>query len=97
MRLNANEMKIYGSAVAQKLNHSKGPVHVLIPTQGFSVYSGEGGPFYDPESDWVFIETLTSELDQKIPVEKIHAHINDPEFSEAVLKRFQGIVKRENR
>ncbi len=50
------EMERIASVMAEKLNRSKGPLLVLIPLRGFSIYCHPGEAMFDPERDAVFIK-----------------------------------------
>jgi uncharacterized protein (UPF0261 family) len=86
-RTNAEEMQTIARAVAEKLNkhENKGLVKFVIPTEGFSSLSVEGGALYDPESDQIFIDELRKNLDPQIEVIEVHTHINTREFAQAVV------------
>lgn len=94
MRLNADEMRLLGKTIGEKLNLATGPVKVLIPTRGFSSWNIKGREFYDPDSDREFINSLKSSLKPTIPVQEIDAHINDRQFAEAVVKEFLQLHSR---
>lgn len=93
MRVNADEFKLAGKVIAGKLNRTKGPIKVLIPTRGFSSLDQKGKPFYDPDADEVFINSLKSNLKASIPVREIDANINDDQFADAVVQEFLQLAK----
>jgi len=87
--LNANvklthvEMSSAAELMAQRLNKAKGPVQILVPLRGWSIYGAQGGVFYDPEANSIFLKTLYDKLDsQKITVQEADAHINDESFAD---------------
>jgi uncharacterized protein (UPF0261 family) len=81
------ELHQVGREIGEKLSRSKGPVTVVIPMQGFSVYSRVGGPMYDPEADAGFIDAISA-FPGKIKVVKVDAHISDERFIDAVMDAF---------
>jgi len=83
MRTTPEECAQLGRILAEKLNHSTGPVKVLLPLRGGSVISAPGGPFHDPAADAAFFSALKSNLRWDIPVQELDAAINDPQFAEA--------------
>jgi uncharacterized protein (UPF0261 family) len=87
VKLNADEMKRVGETIARKLNHANGPARVLIPTRGFSDLGVEGGVFFDPEADRVFIKALTKSLRKSIEVTKVNANINDDDFAQMIADK----------
>jgi len=81
------EMKTIALEVAGKLNQheNKKLVKFIIPTEGFSSISVEGGAIHDPESDRTFIEELKKNLDPEIEIIEVPTHINSPEFARATV------------
>jgi uncharacterized protein (UPF0261 family) len=92
MRTSADELKLIGETVARKLNLGVGPLKVLVPTLGFSVFDCEGGIFYDPAADKAFIHSLKSSLNKAIEVKEVDAHLNDDEFVKEVVNEFQDLL-----
>lgn len=88
VRLSGDEMERLGRIVAEKLNRAKGPCHFFIPLRGFSFPDREGLEHWDPGGNRIFIEALKKNLRPDIPCDEIDAHVNDPEFSEIVTKKF---------
>ena len=60
---------------------------------GFSAFDRQGGPFYDPEGPEFFGKTLKKYLQPGISLHLLPHHINDPEFSEAVLESLEQVLK----
>ena len=88
MQVNADEFKTAAKVIADKLNQAKGPVHILVPRRGFSAADKEGEPFFDPEADKVFIDSLKSHMKSSIQVREVDAHMNDTEFVEEIVQEF---------
>jgi uncharacterized protein (UPF0261 family) len=86
-RSSYTELQQVGREIGEKLSRSKGPVTVVIPMQGLSVYSRVGGPMYDPEADAGFIDAISA-FTGKIKVVKVDAHISDEKFIDAVMDAF---------
>lgn len=74
------EMRAVARTMAEKLNAARGPVTLLIPRKGFSMYAGPGGSMRDAHGDADFIRTIKSNLSGRITVVEQDAHINDPRF-----------------
>ncbi len=88
-RVTADEMRVLAGVIAEKLNRSKGPVKVLVPMRGFSLWNEEGKAFYDPEADRGFLRVLREKLGSSILYREIDAHINDEAFARAVIEEFK--------
>jgi uncharacterized protein (UPF0261 family) len=94
MRTNAEEFAKLGTLIGERLRDAKGPFDVLIPTGGFSqltsrrmqdIAGNDIGPWAQPETDAVFVQTLRRHL----APERIHElpdHINDPAFADACVE-----------
>ena len=93
VRLVPEEMVQLGYMIAERLNASKGPVHVVAPTKGFSLSDSPGGHLWDPEADRALIDTLAETLDTRIPLELVDANANDPLFAELVADRYLALVE----
>ncbi|RJQ54753.1 MAG: UPF0261 family protein [Desulfobacteraceae bacterium] len=93
VRLTPEELSQVGKLTAQKLNTAKGPTRVFIPLRGFSFPDREGLPHWDPEGNRAFTDALKENLKVSIPVREVNAHINDPEFMEAVVESFLVLMK----
>jgi uncharacterized protein (UPF0261 family) len=93
VRLGNEEMGAVAEFLAKKVNESKGPVSVLIPLRGFSAWDREGGVFFNPSANKVFIDTLETMLNPRIMLKKIDAHINDIEFVNEVVSEFNSLVQ----
>ena len=84
VRISGEEIREVARMVAEKLNRGKGPTAVVIPLQGFSDQSRAGRPISDPASDMEFVQTLKKNLNARIRIEEVDAHINDEAFAQAV-------------
>jgi uncharacterized protein (UPF0261 family) len=93
VRQEPDNLKQIAQVMAEKLNKSKGPTMVLLPTRGFSELSRENKIFPHPEADIAFIKALEETLNEEIHVKKIDTHINDDLFAEEVLKEFLGMIE----
>jgi uncharacterized protein (UPF0261 family) len=86
MRTDVEENYRLGEIMAQKLNASRGPVTVVIPTQGLSMIDTPGRAFWFPEADSALFTALKSNLRPDIPVIELDCNINDPVFAETCAK-----------
>ncbi|MFB3817654.1 MAG: Tm-1-like ATP-binding domain-containing protein [Candidatus Methylomirabilales bacterium] len=76
------EMAAVGRVLAERLNAAKGPVAVVIPLKGWSVYGAPGGPLHDPAAIAAFLEHLGRTLRPDVPVHRLPLHINEPGFAD---------------
>lgn len=93
MRTNIEENQQIGKIFAEKLNMAKGPVAVLIPMGGFSELDYPGQPFWWPEADQAFVNSLKEYLRPDIPVEISDKDVNHPEFSTKVARKLLEFLK----
>lgn len=93
VRLNDQELAETGRLTARKLNAAKGPVHLFLPLRGMAYPDSEGLGHWDPESDRAFYKVIKDNLDSRIPVTEIDAHINDPEFIDPVVEKFLSFME----
>ena len=87
MRTTVEENTRMGEIFAEKLNKAKGPVAVLIPMGGFSEIDFPDKPFWSPEADQAFVDSLKKHLRSDIPVEISDKDVNHPEFSSLVAEK----------
>jgi uncharacterized protein (UPF0261 family) len=93
VRLSAAEERQLGALVAERLNDSRGPLRVVVPTRGFSLADSDGGDLWDPEADHAFVESLRSELRPDIRFEVVDAHVDDPDFADLVADRYLTLLE----
>jgi uncharacterized protein (UPF0261 family) len=94
MRTTADENRRMGEWIGERLNRCAGPVRFLLPEQGVSAIDAPGQPFHDPEADAALFEALErtfSPTAQRQLIRLPH-HINDPEFSAALVANFRAIA-----
>ncbi|OQB24371.1 MAG: hypothetical protein BWY11_01149 [Firmicutes bacterium ADurb.Bin182] len=92
-RITKEEGMILAEAIAQKLNASKGPVHVVLPLRGFSAVNVEGGPFWDKEADDAFRSMMKENLSAHIPVTEVDANINERICGETAAKALLALIE----
>jgi uncharacterized protein (UPF0261 family) len=96
MRTNPDENRQIARWIAGKLNLATAPLVLLIPERGVSMLDAPGKPFHDPEADAALFGELEQALDQG-PLRRIvrlPLHINDAEFSAALVEHFLRLVGR---
>lgn len=88
-----DEMAQLGRTFAERLSGARGPIEVMVPTEGLSIPSVPGGVFWDPEADTAFLDALRADLRPDIPVTTHAHHINDTAFAHAVADRFVELAR----
>lgn len=81
MRTTADENIKLAEIIAVKLKKSKGKTIFIMPSKGVSFLDSEGKPFYNPEADQKFRETLKANLNSDVQYMEVNANINDEEFA----------------
>ena len=77
-----------GRILAEKVNRCTGPVEMLIPEEGTSLYDAPGGALYDEEANRAMFDMICRTLRSDIPVKRVKMTINDPRFAELVAEEF---------
>lgn len=93
VKISRTEMAQIGAVMAERLNGAAGPVTVLVPTKGWSVYGSSGGPLYDPRGNAMLLLALKQKLNPSIPLREIDAHINDPVFADACAAALTAFIQ----
>jgi uncharacterized protein (UPF0261 family) len=100
MRTDADEFAALGRLFGERLSAAKGPVSVLVPLAGFSGLTGrrvhdldgnEIGPWTQPHTDRVFVDTLRNHLSAGT-MKELPCHINDPPFAAACVDELLGLL-----
>ncbi len=94
MRTTAEENRMFGSWIAERLNAMAGPVRFLIPRGGVSAIDAPGQPFHDVEADLALFEALEHTFVRtadRVLIDVPH-NINTPEFAQAALAQYREIA-----
>jgi uncharacterized protein (UPF0261 family) len=86
------EMAQIAKVMADRLNESEGPVAVMVPLKGWSVYGSKGGPLYDEAGYGIFLKALKNHLRAGILLEEVDAHINDSLFVDRCVKQLIDLM-----
>jgi len=86
VKISRTEMTQIGTVMAERLNAAAGPVALLVPLKGWSVYGSKGGPLYDPKGNALLLQTLKKQLKPSIPYREIDMHINDQAFADLCVE-----------
>jgi uncharacterized protein (UPF0261 family) len=96
LQVSRKEMETVGRVLAERLNRSRGPVAVLLPMEGWSIYGAPGGPLHNAAGNAAFVRSLTRHLRPEIPVEQLPMNINDPAFADQCCRVLQAFLQPKN-
>ena len=97
MRTNPEECAELGKITAAKLNRARGPVTFFLPLRGVSAIDLPGAPFHSPEADTSYLKALKANLDARIRLVEVDAHINDEGFARQVAESLLEMMGRSAR
>jgi uncharacterized protein (UPF0261 family) len=97
MRTTPDENEAIGRTIATRLNPARGPVKVILPLRGVSLYAKEGGPFHEPAADRRCVRAIREHIDRRIECEELDTDINDEAFArrcaESLIALLQDTAK----
>ena len=93
MRTTAAENDRIGRWIGERLNRMDGPVRFFLPELGVSALDQKGHAFYDPQADAALFGALEQTVRQTASRQliRVKRHINDLEFSAAVVAAFRAL------
>ena len=93
MRTTAAENDRIGRWIGERLNRMDGPVRFFLPELGVSALDAPGQAFHDPQADAALFAALERTVRQTASRQliRVRRHINDPEFSAAVVAAFRAL------
>ena len=96
MRTTAEENAEFGRWIGERLNRMDGPVRFFLPELGVSALNAPGQPFHDPQADAALFRALEQTIRQTANRQliRLRRHINDPEFTAAVVAAFRSLNER---
>lgn len=89
----AEELRAMGGQIADLLGAAQGPACLLVPLIGLSAFNSPGAPFFDEGGVEPFVAALRAALPQGSRARFLDCHINDPQFSQAVVEELLGLAK----
>lgn len=93
IRVTKEEQIEVAQELARRLKYAKGPTVFMIPRKGYDSYSVSEMPFWEPESDAAFVETLKADFPSNIKVVEMDYDINDPRFAEAMVNALVELMR----
>ena len=94
VRTTREEIESIARQVGDYCNAAPGPYTLVIPMKGFSAFDSEKGPLYDPQGPERFVKALEEQLSEPSRMHTLPYHINDSEFSNAVIHSLQDLLVR---
>jgi uncharacterized protein (UPF0261 family) len=93
MRTTPEECAELARITAEKLNRARGPAVFLMPLRGVSAIDAAGLPFWWPEADSSYLNALKENLNCRIRLVEVDAHINDEDFAQTVANTLLQLMK----
>ena len=94
VRTRQEEIKKMARIVADLANKSRGPLSILVPLKGLSAFDSPEGPLPDPEAPDLFAQVLQKNIGTQISLKLLPHHINDAEFSGAIIEAFDDLLQK---
>ena len=88
--LNHEERKEVAHAHSKQLATAKGPVAVLLPSDGLGEWDRKGADLHDAAGLKTFLAEFETTLPSNVETHKIDGHINDPIFADTALAIFDA-------
>ena len=93
LRTNADDCVRLAAMIADKVNRAIRPATVVVPLKGWSAIDDDGEPFFEPETNLVFISELKSRLSPKVKVIEVNTHINDKECAKTAASKLHELMQ----
>ncbi|HEX9857095.1 MAG TPA: Tm-1-like ATP-binding domain-containing protein [Paracoccaceae bacterium] len=95
--LNADERRAVARTICAKLAEATAPVTLFLPSRGCNEWDRTGAPLSDTTALAAFCDQIRASCPPNVTLIELAAHINDPAFTDAVLRVFddwlaQGII-----
>jgi uncharacterized protein (UPF0261 family) len=90
VRTDPSENAALARMIAGRLEEAKRPATVIVPLGGFSLLSGPGGPFFNPEADRAFLNTLKESLPKAHRIVEVDAPIISDAVAEAIVEEVRS-------
>ena len=92
VRTKPSEIEALAKIIGESCNQAQGAWKILVPMKGFSAFDHPEGPLHDPSAPHTFVTVLEKILNNRENLRTLPYHINDPEFSQAILETLQEII-----
>lgn len=91
--MNVDERRQAARVFARKLSQAKGPTAFILPLHGINEWDRPGQPVHNPVGMRAFAVEIRQCIDPPVQLVEVDAHINDPEFTDAVMAVFDQWVE----
>ena len=95
MRTTVEENIEMGELIAAKANAARGPVAILIPLKGLSMFEETIPNWHDPYANEALFCSIKSNLKEGIPLIGIEVNINHRLFAQKANEIFLALIRRE--
>jgi len=92
MRTTPEECAELGRITAEKLNRARSSVVFLMPLRGVSAIDAAGLPFWCPQAGRRYLDALKANLNARIRLVEVDAHINDEGFAQVAANTLLKLV-----
>ncbi|MEZ5478347.1 MAG: Tm-1-like ATP-binding domain-containing protein [Thiolinea sp.] len=86
--INAAERREAARELARRAAQAKGPVHIILPTQGIEAWDRPGEIAHDPQGLAAFNDEMRQAVKPPVQLTELDAHINDQAFADTALAIF---------
>ncbi len=90
--LNEQERRQTAREIADRLQQSAAPAHVILPNGGIEEWDRPGDVAHDPDGLAAFLDEMRSSIKPPLQLTEIDAHINDQLFADTALEIFDQWV-----
>jgi len=90
--LSPDERRALVRDMAARLHTAKGPVHVLMPTQGVEEWDKQGEPAHDPAGLAAMTDEMRKAVTAPLSLSMLDCHVNDQAFADAALGVLDGWI-----
>ncbi|ABF62679.1 protein of unknown function UPF0261 (plasmid) [Ruegeria sp. TM1040] len=91
--LDARERQRVAQEMCNKLARASAPVTVFLPRAGCNEWDRAGGDLHDAEGLRAFCDEMRRGVPENAQLQELDCHINDAEFTNAVLAQFDAWIK----
>ncbi len=80
------EAQAVGKIFAERLNHAKQPVALVLPTEGMRKNTRPGESLYQPETDAALLTAICAGVGEKVRVVQLQGNLNDRDWGRRIAR-----------